>query len=223
MTMLLPDCSLKQKDNTLMKKFLIGVSFVALLVALSVSPSAANITPGLVNTNPQVTNSQPLWYPSFNLANDQTMSNQNGLLLARGYGQCVIYGARLDTRGIRFANGQWAAATEINNFAIVRYDDGYCTGPLVNTPITVDTAILLPVWNQLYPTLRDCKAVATANGYVTQRRFGFSGGCTPEIKGVGAIFPATHPAHGKYQTFSVIKVNGAEFWHLTPYHCIDIC
>lgn len=200
----------------------VALSLIALLVsACSPTPAYAVINENLNNAN--WTYNGPYWlgfdlfgYP---VENPQTASNQTNIILARGYGMCVKYGVRLDLLP------DWAHNSEkiqMTAHALVQADNGSCTGPLVNVPITVETAPLMPITDTGPPQLRACTFSNTATAWVTLNRTSNVGQCHPstEIRD-GVPYEQSHNSMpGYWSTFTAVKVNGATFFHRPVDHLL---
>lgn len=200
-----------------LKALAAGVLAGALLS--SSAPASADINPNLYNGSPSA--SQPLWYSGTH-HNPQTMSNQGNIVIARGYGMCVRYGSRFD---FVVAAGGYRAETHTTAFALIQVDDGACTGPIINTPITVVTTPWMPkkaaYWgdpNAGLPARRSgCEAGHTiiGNGFVSVSMTAGWADCTPTVHNGGYyVWPDT----GWYNQDTRVYVNGASFSHVPVSH-----
>lgn len=201
-----------------MRKSLKLLAGVVGLVSLAIpaTPASATVNPAQVNGYAY---GQPLWLnnPPWT-PNAQTMSNQTNIVIARGYGICVRYGARFDMANLNDSSGFPYPVTSLSAFALAVVDDGACTGAIINTAISINMRPFMPN-DYGNPTLRhNCVASNYGpNGVVNVWGVSQAGQCFPTVT---VVSTGTYPRSGAYNHLVEVYVFGAVFMHAPGNHTI---
>lgn len=203
-----------------MRKSLKLLAGVVGLVSLAIpaAPASATVNPAQVNGQAY---GQPLWNVNTYAANAQTMSNQTNVVIARGYGLCVRYGARFDMAVLYDSSGLPYAVTSLSAFALIVADDGNCTGPIYNTAISINMTPYMPGGVPSYYPRHRPNCVASnygPSGVVNVWGVSNAGQCAPTYVHYSS---GTYPASGIYLHNVNVYVNGAVFSHRPGGHYIS--
>jgi hypothetical protein len=158
----------------------------------------------LVNQNSPATASSLQSYNAYTGHFDPyTLSNQDTVILARGYGRCVLLEAWWDYMGYDPpGTGPFDGLDMYGSVAatgVQRVDNGSCSGAVIGDQVTVSTT---PVYEDIPFAQYQCSIESTGVGSVMA--WGFRTTCRPSLVLGNDPFKTTRPAIGKYRQFSCV-------------------
>jgi hypothetical protein len=184
-------------------KMIASVSVAAGLLGAAMGGGVAEAATNhdLVNQNSPATASSLQSYNAYTGHFDPyTLSNQNTVILARGYGRCVLVEDWWDYLGYDPAGSEpLNIYGSVYAIAAQRVDDGNCNGAVIGDQVSVSTT---PIYEDQAFAQFQCNIQESGTGSVVA--WGFRTTCRPSLVLGGNPFQTTRPVVGRYRQFTCV-------------------